>query len=183
MPDSIEPMSFSRSPRQSKSWRWRLIRLATTAFSAGSLVITRMPTMSFRVRNGSGNVSRGGPPGSSGSSVREIFSRKDSTVLVRPVTNNGVTSVPLSMARRLSRTSRVTNFRAGRTRSYSSTFSCTESRRLRSKRSQLLAMRPAYGAPPTPARTPRGRRGGALSGGATGPAAWDVLRGAARRPL
>ena len=79
--------------------------------------MTRMPTMSLSVRNGSGNFSTGGPPGSSGSSVREIFSRKDSTVLVRPVTNSGVTSVPLSMARSVSRTSRVTSFRAGRTRS------------------------------------------------------------------
>ncbi|MNR66273.1 hypothetical protein D3C85_1896770 [compost metagenome] len=73
--------------------------------------------MSFRVRNGSGNLRTGGAPGSRGSSIREIFSLNDSTVLVRPVTNSGVTSEPFSMSRRVSRTSRVTSFRAGRTRS------------------------------------------------------------------
>lgn len=79
--------------------------------------MTRMPTMSLSVRNGSGNFSGRGPPGSKGSSVREIFSRKESTVLVRPVTKRGTESLFFRMSRSVSSTSRVMSFNAGRTRS------------------------------------------------------------------
>ncbi len=98
MPDSTEPLSFSRSLRQSKASRCDLIRLATCWISCGSITMMRMPTMSCTSRSGLGNSSTGSLSASS-CSRREALAWNESVDFTRPVMNSGCTSLPTKSRR------------------------------------------------------------------------------------